>query len=142
MLESELIKSTSSWPFVEIRKLLKDRDPIIKKKNKIIFQTGYGPSGLPHIGTFGEVARTSMMVNALKQLSDFPTEIITFSDDMDGLRKVPDNVPNQELLTNNLHKPLTQVPDPFQKFSSFGEHNNEMLKSFLNNFGFKYIFKS
>ena len=105
-------------------------------------QTGYGPSGLPHIGTFGEVARTSMMVNALNQLTDLPTEIITFSDDMDGLRKVPDNVPNQELLTANLHKPLTQVPDPFDKYDSFGEHNNEMLKNFLNSFNFRYNFKS
>ena len=83
-----------------------------------------------------------MMVNALNQLTDLPTEIITFSDDMDGLRKVPDNVPNQELLQQNLHKPLTQVPDPFQKFNSFGEHNNEMLKDFLNSFNFKYNFKS
>ena len=83
-----------------------------------------------------------MMVNALKQITDLPTEIITFSDDMDGLRKVPDNVPNQELLNKNLHKPLTQVPDPFEKFASFGEHNNEMLKDFLNSFNFKYSFKS
>ena len=83
-----------------------------------------------------------MMVNALKQLTDLPTEIITFSDDMDGLRKVPDNVPQRELLEKNLHKPLTQVPDPFNKFNSFGEHNNEMLKKFLNNFNFNYNFKS
>ena len=85
---------------------------------------------MPHIGTFGEVARTSMMVNALNQITDLPKEIITFSDDMDGLRKVPDNVPNQKLLEKNLHKPLTEVPDPFEKFKSFGEHNNEMLKNF------------
>ena len=127
MLDNNLIQSTSSWPFVEIRKLLKDSKEIIKKKNKITFQTGYGPSGLPHIGTFGEVARTSMMVNALKHLTDLPTEILTFSDDMDGLRKVPENVPNKELLEENLHKPLTQVPDPFKKFKSFGEHNNGLL---------------
>ena len=95
-----------------------------------------------HIGTFGEVARTSMMVNALKYLTDLPMEIITFSDDMDGLRKVPENVPQKDLLEKNLHKPLTQVPDPFNKFNSFGEHNNEMLKNFLNNFNFKYNFKS
>ena len=115
---------------------------LLEKKGKITLQTGYGPSGLPHIGTFGEVARTSMMVNALKHLTDLPTEILTFSDDMDGLRKVPDNVPNKELLEENLHKPLTQVPDPFKKFKSFGEHNNEMLKVFLNNFKFIYNFKS
>ena len=83
-----------------------------------------------------------MMVNALKQLSEYPSEIITFSDDMDGLRKVPDNVPNQKLLNDNLHKPLTQVPDPFEMFASFGEHNNEMLKKFLNNFNFNYNFQS
>ena len=122
--------------------MLRERKSIIEKKGKITLQTGYGPSGLPHIGTFGEVARTSMMVNALKQLTDLPTEIITFSDDMDGLRKVPDNVPNKDLLEKNLHKPLTQVPDPFKKFDSFGEHNNEMLKTFLNNFNFNYKFKS
>ena len=142
MIKKENWDKTSAWPFVEAKKLLRERKSFIEKKGKITLQTGYGPSGLPHIGTFGEVARTSMMVNALKQLSDFPTEIITFSDDMDGLRKVPDNVPNQELLKENLHKPLTQVPDPFDKFSSFGEHNNEMLKNFLNKFDFEYSFKS
>jgi len=142
MIKKENLEKTSAWPFVEAKKMLRERKSFIEKKGKIILQTGYGPSGLPHIGTFGEVARTSMMVNALNQLTDLPTEIITFSDDMDGLRKVPDNVPNQELLTANLHKPLTQVPDPFNKFNSFGEHNNEMLKTFLNSFNFKYSFKS
>ena len=142
MIKKENLDKTSAWPFVEAKKMLRERKPFIEKKNKIILQTGYGPSGLPHIGTFGEVARTSMMVNALKQLTDLPTEIITFSDDMDGLRKVPENVPNQELLSCNLHKPLTQVPDPFKKFNSFGEHNNEMLKDFLNKFNFEYSFKS
>ena len=142
MIKKENLEKTSAWPFVEAKKMLRERKSFIEKKGKITLQTGYGPSGLPHIGTFGEVARTSMMVNALNQLTDLPTEIITFSDDMDGLRKVPDNVPNQELLTANLHKPLTQVPDPFNKFNSFGEHNNEMLKTFLNSFNFKYSFKS
>ena len=142
MIKKENLEKTSAWPFVEAKKMLRERKSFIEKKGKITLQTGYGPSGLPHIGTFGEVARTSMMVNALNQLTDLPTEIITFSDDMDGLRKVPDNVPNQELLTANLHKPLTQVPDPFNKFKSFGEHNNEMLKTFLNSFNFKYSFKS
>ena len=136
------IDNTNAWPFVEAKKILKDRKQNIDKKNKIILQTGYGPSGLPHIGTFGEVARTSMIVNALNQLTDIPKEIITFSDDMDGLRKIPDNVPNKEILERNLNKPLTKVPDPFNKFSSFGEHNNEMLKKFLNQFDFKYTFKS
>ncbi len=142
MIKKENIDKTNAWPFVEAKKLLRERKSFIEKKGKITLQTGYGPSGLPHIGTFGEVARTSMMVNALKQLTNLPTEIITFSDDMDGLRKVPDNVPNQKLLEENLHKPLTKVPDPFEKYKSFGEHNNEMLKNFLNSFNFNYTFKS
>ena len=142
MIKKENLDKTSAWPFVEAKKMLRERKSIIEKKGKITLQTGYGPSGLPHIGTFGEVARTSMLVNALKHLTDFPTEIITFSDDMDGLRKVPDNVPNKEILEKNLHKSLTQVPDPFNKYKSFGEHNNEKLKSFLNDFNFKYDFKS
>ena len=142
MIKKEILEKTSAWPFVEAKKMLRERKSFIEKKGKITLQTGYGPSGLPHIGTFGEVARTSMIVNALKEFTNLPAEIITFSDDMDGLRKVPDNVPNQELLNKNLHKPLTQVPDPFEKFDSFGEHNNEMLKDFLNSFNFKYSFKS
>ena len=142
MIKKENLDKTSAWPFVEAKKMLRERKSFIEKKGKITLQTGYGPSGLPHIGTFAEVARTSMLVNALSQLSDLPTEIITFSDDMDGLRKVPDNVPNQEMLNKNLHKPLTQVPDPFEKFDSFGEHNNEMLKNFLDSFKFKYNFQS
>ena len=142
MIDNSIIQATSSWPFVEARKLIKERKKIYEKKGKITLQTGYGPSGLPHIGTFAEVARTIMMVNAIKQIINIPTEIIAFSDDMDGLRKVPDNVPNQEILKRNLHKPLTSIPDPFKKFKSFGEHNNEMLKNFLNRFKFNYIFKS
>ena len=142
MVKKENLDKTNAWPFLEAKKMLRERKSFIQKKGKIVLQTGYGPSGLPHIGTFGEVARTSMMMNALKELTNFPTEIITFSDDMDGLRKVPDNVPNQKLLGENLHKPLTEVPDPFEKFNSFGEHNNEMLKNFLNSFNFNYSFKS
>ena len=101
MLDNNLIQSTSSWPFVEIRKLLKDRKDIINKKNKITFQTGYGPSGSPHIGTFGEVARTTMMINALNHIQKIDQELITFSDDMDGLRKVPENIPNEKILREN-----------------------------------------
>jgi len=142
VIDKSIIQASSSWPFVEARKLVKERQKIYEKKGKITLQTGYGPSGLPHIGTFAEVARTTMMVNAVKQINDIPTEIITFSDDMDGLRKVPDNIPNKEILEKNLHKPLTNVPDPFKKYKSFGEHNNEMLKKFLDEFKFKYIFKS
>ena len=142
MIDKANIDKTNAWPFVEAKRILRERKKNIENKGKIILQTGYGPSGLPHIGTFGEVARTSMVVNALNQLTDIPKDIITFSDDMDGLRKVPENIPNQEKLENYLHKPLTQVPDPFEKYNSFGEHNNEMLKNFLNNFDFKYSFKS
>ena len=142
MIDKANIEKTNAWPFVEAKKILKNRKKNIDKKGKIILQTGYGPSGLPHIGTFGEVARTSMVVNALNYLTDIPKEIITFSDDMDGLRKIPDNVPNQQKLKENLHKPLTSIPDPFEKYKSYGEHNNEMLKKFLNKFNFKYIFKS
>ena len=142
MIEKINLDKTNAWPFVEAKKLLRERKNFIEKKGKIVLQTGYGPSGLPHIGTFGEVARTSMLINALNQFTDLPKEIITFSDDMDGLRKIPDNVPNHELLKKNLHKPLTQVPDPFKKYKSFGEHNNEMLKIFLDKFKFKYNFQS
>ena len=142
MIDKTNIEKTNAWPFVEAKKVLRERKKYIEKKGKIILQTGYGPSGLPHIGTFGEVARTSMVVNALDQLTDLPKEIITFSDDMDGLRKIPENIPNKDFLKNNLHKPLTDIPDPFKKFNSFGEHNNEMLKNFLNDFNFKYTFKS
>ncbi len=142
MIDKSTFFATNSWPFVEARNLLKIRQKIFEKKGKITLQTGYGPSGLPHIGTFAEVARTTMVANAIKQIIDIPTEIITFSDDMDGLRKIPDNIPNKEILEKNLHKPLTNIPDPFGKFKSFGEHNNEMLKDFLNKFKFKYTFRS
>jgi len=142
VLDNSIIQTTSSWPYVEARKLIKERKKIYEKKGKIVLQTGYGPSGLPHIGTFAEVARTTMMANAIKQIVSIPTEIITFSDDMDGLRKIPENIPNKEILKKNLHKPLTSIPDPFKKFKSYGEHNNEMLKNFLNKFKFDYIFKS
>ena len=142
MIDKSIIEKTTSWPFLEAKKLLKERNKILDKKGKIILQTGYGPSGLPHIGTFAEVARTTMMVNAIKNIRNIETEIITFSDDMDGLRKIPDNIPNSKKLENYLHKPLTDIPDPFDKYQSFGEHNNEMLKKFLDDFGFKYEFKS
>ena len=142
MLSKDIINTSTSWPIVEIRKLLKERKKLIHDKKKVIFQTGYGPSGLPHIGTFGEVARTSMMINALKNMERVETELITFSDDMDGLRKVPDNVPNQKLLEKNLGKPLTKVPDPFEKFQSFAEHNNNKLIDFLKKFNFNFTFKS
>jgi len=142
VIDKANLEKTNSWPFVEAKRILRERKNFIAKKNKIVLQTGYGPSGLPHIGTFAEVARTTMVVNALNQITDVPTEIITFSDDMDGLRKIPENVPNKKILEKNLHKPLTSIPDPFEKYKSFGQHNNEMLKNFLDKFNFKYSFKS
>ena len=142
MLDNNVIQSTSAWPFVEIRSLLKERNNLIKTKNKITFQTGYGPSGLPHIGTFAEVARTTMMINALRHTKSIDVELITFSDDMDGLRKVPENIPNNKILKENLGKPLTSIPDPFGKFKSFADHNNTMLKEFLKKFDFEFTFKS
>src|SRR6056300_2019585 len=142
MFMSQEYLSSIAWPFVEARAILKKKGKALEKKGHVLFQTGYGPSGLPHIGTFGEVCRTTMVIQAFKKISDIPTKLYTFSDDMDGLRKVPENISNKEVLEKNLHKPLTSVPDPFGKFSSFGEHNNEMLKSFLDKFGFSYEFKS
>jgi lysyl-tRNA synthetase class 1 len=109
---------------------------------EVLFETGYGPSGLPHIGTFGEVARTTWVRHAFTQMSDIPTRLIAFSDDMDGLRKVPDNVPNQEMLKSYLGKSLTAIPDPFGTHDSFGAHNNARLRVFLDRFGFDYDFQS
>ena len=131
-----------AWAFAEARKLVaryKDAKPA---SGYVLFETGYGPSGLPHIGTFGEVARTAMVKRAFEELSDIPTKLICFSDDMDGLRKVPDNVPNHDLLTPALGKPLTDVPDPFGTHDSFGAHNNARLRAFLDSFGFDYEFYS
>jgi lysyl-tRNA synthetase, class I len=138
-----LARDSRAWPFEEARKLIDRLDKVGHDKT-VIFETGYGPSGLPHIGTFGEVSRTTMVRHAFRVLTEdkIPTRLICFSDDMDGLRKVPDNVPNQALLKANLDKPLTQVPDPFGKFRSFGEHNNARLRSFLDAFGFDYEFMS
>jgi lysyl-tRNA synthetase class 1 len=135
-----LSQSSKAWPFIEANKIIDKA----KKNNKetINLQTGYGPSGLPHIGTFGEVARTTMILNAIKAISNHAVNLIAFSDDLDGLRKIPDNVPNQEVLSNNLNKPLTSIPDPFGTHKSFGSHNNSMLQEFLNQFNFKYSFKS
>lgn len=138
----ETYLNAKSWPFIEAKKILTKINNKPPQKGYVLFATGYGPSGLPHIGTFGEVARSSMVKYAFEQLSNIPTKLICFSDDLDGLRKVPTNVPNQDLLQANLNKPLTQVPDPFGKFNSFGEHNNAMLQDFLNTFGFDYTFYS
>ncbi len=139
---AELAANSKAWPFEEARKLLKRLDKRAPER-EVLFETGYGPSGLPHIGTFGEVARTLMVRHALQALRpDVKTRLVCFSDDMDGLRKVPSNVPNQELLQKALEKPLTSVPDPFGTHPSFGAHNNARLRSFLDSFGFEYEFLS
>ena len=134
--------TSKAWPFEEARRLLKRYEKKPPEKGYVLFETGYGPSGLPHIGTFGEVLRTTMIRRAFEVISDIPTRLICFSDDMDGMRKVPGNVPNQELLKANLQRPLTSVPDPFEEYESFGHHNNAMLRRFLDTFGFEYEFYS
>ncbi|TAL78088.1 MAG: lysine--tRNA ligase [Beijerinckiaceae bacterium] len=133
---------SNAWPFEEARKIVKRLEK--SGKGEVLFETGYGPSGLPHIGTFGEVARTSMVRHAFRVLTGdaVKTRLIAFSDDMDGLRKVPDNIPNKELVAAHLGKPLTQVPDPFGTHASFGAHNNARLRAFLDDFGFDYEFAS
>lgn len=138
----EASASAAAWPFEEARKLVARLEK--KPKSEVLFETGYGPSGLPHIGTFGEVARTSMVRHAFRVLTKdaVPTRLIAFSDDMDGLRKVPDNVPNREMLREALNLPLTKVPDPFGTHESFGHHNNAELRRFLDAFGFEYEFRS
>jgi len=134
--------NSKAWPFQEAKKLVKKYQKKDPEKGYVLFETGYGPSGLPHIGTFGEVARTTMVRRAFEAISDIPTKLISFSDDMDGLRKVPDNVPNGEAMAEHLQKPLSSVPDPFGTDASFGDHNNRMLREFLDGFGFEYEFAS
>lgn len=131
-------KDLKSWPFEEARRLIQRKND----KGYILFETGYGPSGLPHIGTFGEVLRTTYVRNAFKQISDTPTRMFCFSDDMDGLRKVPTNIPKQEMMANYIDCPLTSIPDPFGCCESYGHHNNAKLREFLDGFGFEYEFKS
>ena len=150
---NEIMSKTKAWPFEQARNLQK-RLFILEKRGtphpastgegKVVFETGYGPSGLPHIGTFGEIARTTMVRQAFIELTDgkIPTELIAFSDDMDGMRKLPDNVPNHEMLEPHMGKPLSDVPDPFGTHESFAAHNNAMLCQFLDQFGFDYTFMS
>jgi lysyl-tRNA synthetase, class I len=142
----KIAELSHAWPFEEARKIVArlKRKPKPNPKDEVIFETGYGPSGLPHIGTFGEVARTSMVRHAFRVLTDdkIKTRLIAFSDDMDGLRKVPDNIPNKELVAQDLGKPLTRVPDPFGTHDSFAAHNNARLRAFLDQFGFDYEFLS
>ncbi len=139
---SERARESKAWPFKEAAALVKRVGGATPAKGHVLFETGYGPSGLPHIGTFTEVARTSMVRRAFEELSDVPTRLVAFSDDMDGMRKLPDNVPNHDLLEPHLNKPLTRVPDPFGTHESFGHHNNARLQAFLDEFGFDYEFVS
>ncbi len=137
-----LAEHAKAWPFAEAKALLKRVGTKVPEKGYVLFETGYGPSGLPHIGTFGEVARTLMVRHAFEQISDTPTRLFAFSDDMDGLRKVPDNIPEQDMVAEHLGKPLTAIPDPFGTHESFGAHNNARLCAFLDEFGFDYEFVS
>ncbi|MEE9209512.1 MAG: lysine--tRNA ligase [Kiloniellales bacterium] len=140
--ERELATAARAWPFVEARNLMKRLNGKTPDKGYVLFQTGYGPSGLPHIGTFGEVVRTTVVRQAFGRLSPIPTRLFCFSDDMDGLRKVPDNVPNPDMMAEHLGKPLTAIPDPFGTHESFGHHNNARLQTYLDDFGFDYEFQS
>ena len=134
---------SKAWPFEEARKLIKRFPDGKPGGTPVLFETGYGPSGLPHIGTFQEVLRTTLVRRAYEVLTDgAPTRLVAFSDDMDGLRKVPDNIPNQGLLTAYLGHPLSRIPDPFGKYESFAHHNNAMLRDFLDRFAFDYEFVS
>lgn len=136
----EIYNNAKSWPFEEAKKIL--QRPNFSLKNEIIFETGYGPSGLPHIGTFGEVVRTTCVKHALQCLCDKKVRLFVFSDDRDGLRKVPDNIPNKEMIANYIGYPVTAIPDPFGCHESFGHHNNAKLREFLDSFGFEYEFQS
>ncbi len=138
----DVAMESKAWPFEEARALLKRYGGKAPEKGYVLFETGYGPSGLPHIGTFGEVSRTTMIRRAFEVISDIPTRLICFSDDVDGMRKVPENVPHPEMLREHLQRPLTSVPDPFGEYESFGHHNNAMLRRFLDTFGFQYEFIS
>ncbi len=137
-----LAHGARAWPFKEAMALLRRVGDTPPAKGHVLFETGYGPSGLPHIGTFGEVARTTMVRHAFATLSDIPTRLVAFSDDMDSLRRVPDNIPNKAMVEEHLGKPLTRIPDPFGTHESFGAHNNARLRAFLDDFGFDYVFKS
>ena len=130
------------WPMQEAVGLHKHLHGTKESKDEITFQTGYGPSGLPHIGTFGEVMRTSMVRHSFEKLYGVKTNLLCFSDDLDGLRKVPENIPNRELIEQDLELPLSRVSDPFGTHNSFAEHNNSKLCEFLDSFKFEYEFVS
>jgi lysyl-tRNA synthetase class 1 len=141
MDEAALLAEAKIWPAVEAQRLA-ERYRKAPPEAPVVFETGYGPSGLPHIGTFGEVFRTTMVRRAFERMTGHATRLVAFSDDMDGLRKVPDNLPNPEVIRANLHKPLTDIPDPFGEDASFGHHMNKRLRRFLDHFGFEYEFQS
>ncbi|MEM1129989.1 MAG: lysine--tRNA ligase, partial [Pseudomonadota bacterium] len=138
----DIALTSNAWPFQQARQVLKRYQKAPPEKGYVLFQTGYGPSGLPHIGTFGEVARTTMVRHAFEAISDIPTRLVCFSDDLDGMRKIPENVPDREMLAEHVQKPLSAVPDPFGKYESFGPHHTAMLRRFLDHFGFDYEFIS
>jgi lysyl-tRNA synthetase class 1 len=140
--DRELLRASKAWPVVEAVRLLERVEKALPEKGFVLFETGYGPSGLPHIGTFAEVFRTSLVRQAFVRLSDLPTRLYAFSDDMDGLRAIPDNIPNAEMVSEHLHKPLTAIPDPFGTAESYGHNMNRRLRAFLDGFGFEYEFVS
>ena len=143
-MTAEIAQTAKAWPFEQARLLLKRLEKMGRKDGVVTFETGYGPSGLPHMGTFGEVVRTSMVRRAFEELAGdrYTTRLICVSDDMDGMRKVPDNLPKQDLLAGHLQEPLTVVPDPYETHDSFGAHMNARLRAFLDRFGFDYEFLS
>ncbi|NRA73345.1 MAG: lysine--tRNA ligase [Rickettsiales bacterium] len=141
-LIKELAQKTSAWPFELARKILKRINNKTPDKGYVLFEAGYGPSGLPHIGTYGEMIRTKMVQNAFTQISDIPTKFFVISDDMDGLRSIPENIPNHQMLEKHLQEPLTSIPDPFNECQSYGHYMNKKLREFLDHFGFEYEFKS
>lgn len=134
--------NSNAWPFVEAKRILDKIGSKAPKKGFVLFETGYGPSGLPHIGTFAEVGRTSMIIEAFRKISDIPAKLYVFSDDMDGMRKVPTNLPNQDMLQKYIDMPLSVIPDPYEEKKSYADYMNSKLKSFLDNFGFEYEFFS
>ena len=140
--DRELLRASKAWPVVEAVRLLERVEKAPPQKGFVLFETGYGPSGLPHIGTFAEVFRTSLVRQAFARLSDLPTRLYAFSDDMDGLRAIPDNIPNAEMVAEHLQKPLTAIPDPFGTAESYGHNMNRRLRAFLDGFGFEYEFVS
>lgn len=141
-IDLETAVNSRAWPFLEAQRLVERYAEHPPEKGYVLFETGYGPSGLPHIGTFAEVLRTSLVRHAFEKISDIPTKLIAFSDDMDGLRKIPDNIPNPEMVSQHLGKPLTAIPDPFSTHDSFGAHMNSRLQAFLDHYGFDYEFRS